>query len=376
MSRVRPTSSIDNWIFTGRNVVQFITRFEIRCKAEGLAKDKMVEAFALNVSPRVWSEVTAMQSYQKQDWPTLKRDLVDTFVDDLAQVYTLSDLVHLVKHTQAADPPKTYTSILRYSRKFSRMATYLKAKGILSKHDETRLFLRGIDRTFKRRLQTAAYSKSLAARETERHFRFLRQRERRALKDAEAKVKEAGYDVGGDTDEEDEDVFGKHIFIPALQTSTVKELLCDIRELFEASAYDAYPEEDSSDCGDTSNQEKDINFVKTPGLKRGKSPQWISDLSSGSDSEHETRQSYRKRKQTDEQVLYSDSADDLQGVRARRCEETLRPSDTNDGNSKQAKGLPSRQSLTYDLSAVVDRLSKLELANAWLQEEIDARGQN
>jgi hypothetical protein len=150
----------DDWVFDGRKASQFVERYEIWADTNGTAEDQKCKTFALMVKPSLWERVTSLAGYKENDWPKFKTALVDKFWDGDLDTFLPSDLYELVLKVERSGKPASYSDIMKYYRKFSRISSYLVNRGHLEKHDETRLFLKGVDQTVVDKLEERASAKS------------------------------------------------------------------------------------------------------------------------------------------------------------------------------------------------------------------------
>jgi hypothetical protein len=152
-----------NYSFKGRQVNQVLARFEIECKRDNVPESERCELFSLEVEPALWDQVTGLRSFKINNWSQLKTDLKELFVDEeeLAR-YLPSDLETLVNSTKRSHPPSTYGEIMRFKLEFSKIASHLKERNLLSEADETRLFLQALDSRIVGLLEANASAKRLA----------------------------------------------------------------------------------------------------------------------------------------------------------------------------------------------------------------------
>lgn len=193
----------DEWVYEGKKTKQFLARFEVYAKQEEIEKADYCDAFSLFVKPRIWDRVTRLASFKAKSWEEFKKELKDTFVDEELDVYLPTDLQHLVKKQKLKGRPATYSDIMAFQLKFSKISSYLVERESISKQDETRYFLKALEPTVVDLLEQRAAAKSVATSATRNQT------------------------VGDDDANRVERVKQR---VPGL-----KEVIRDIKELFEAS---------------------------------------------------------------------------------------------------------------------------------------------
>jgi hypothetical protein len=195
------------YAFRGKHVTQALRRFEIECAKDGVDDSKRCEYFALEVEPSLWDQVTSLQSFKNKDWTAFVKDMTELFIDeDELAHYLPSDLEDLLQQTKEDGRPSTYSAIMEYKREFCKISEHLVAKSLITKTEEARLFLDGLDNRVKALLEQNAASKAVAEK---------------VMADKLADIKQLSP----------EDVKR----LSTMQPPTLREIMIDVRSIFEAT---------------------------------------------------------------------------------------------------------------------------------------------
>jgi hypothetical protein len=207
-------------LFKGKKTAQILERFELHCKIDGVKPEHKCEKFALHCSTDIWNQVTSLPAFKTSNWSQFKEELKDAFIDEgEILLYLPSDLDELVSSFKASpSPPRSYGEIMAFRREFSVIADHLKTKGLLSETDETLAFLKGIDDRVREQLELTHAQAALAR------------------KVFQAELRRSGNSPS--TSDTSDDTLATSILStssPKIIIPTLKDLLVQIREMFEAT---------------------------------------------------------------------------------------------------------------------------------------------
>ena len=156
---------IKDWMFDGKKTNQFLTRFDVWAKRiEELDDESKCEQFSLMTTPKLWERVTSLSGFKTKDWPKMRRELKEAFVEDEFDRYMPADLYALAGRTKKKGAPSSYADIMKFYLKYSQISNYLVERDSLSQQDETRLFLQAIDQKVVDMLERRAEAQALASK--------------------------------------------------------------------------------------------------------------------------------------------------------------------------------------------------------------------